>query len=175
LQKEAEKLNCQQVLWLFGPDHELTEVGAMNIFVFLDHGNGKRELVTPSLESGIILPGVTRRSIVELTQGWGEFEVSERKITMPEVMEARSQGRVLEVFGAGTAAVVSPVGGIYYDGKMQKIPTPEKGLATRILSEMCDIHYGRVAHPWAVEVEDWKVDSEQEMKDYFPPQSAVCS
>lgn len=83
--KQAEKYNCQQVLWLYGEDHEITEVGAMNLFVFLEHGNGQKELVTPPLDSGIILPGVTRRSIVELTQEWGDFKVSERKITMGEV------------------------------------------------------------------------------------------
>ena len=57
----------------------------MNIFVFLEHGDGKKELVTPPLDAGIILPGVTRRSILEMTKPWGEFEVSERKITMKEV------------------------------------------------------------------------------------------
>ena len=59
-QEQAAKNNCHQVLWLFGEDHEITEVGAMNIFVFLDKGNGRKELVTPTLESGVILPGVTR-------------------------------------------------------------------------------------------------------------------
>ena len=73
------------MLWLLGPDHEITEVGAMNIFVFMDGKDGKPELVTPSLESGVILPGVTRRSIIEMTQEWGEFDVSERKVTMKEV------------------------------------------------------------------------------------------
>ena len=83
-----------KVLWLFGPDHEVTEVGAMNVFAFLeDKSTGKRELVTPPLDKGIILPGVTRRSIVELTSEWDEFEVSERKLTMPELMEANEDGR----------------------------------------------------------------------------------
>ena len=83
-----------KVLWLFGPDHEVTEVGAMNVFAFLeDKATGKRELVTPPLDKGIILPGVTRRSIVELTSEWDEFEVSERKLTMPELMEANKDGR----------------------------------------------------------------------------------
>lgn len=61
--EHAAKLNCQQVLWLFGPDHEVTEVGAMNVFAFLENkSTGKRELVTPPLDQGIILPGVTRSS-----------------------------------------------------------------------------------------------------------------
>ena len=60
LQKVAERYNCQQCLWLYGPDHTITEVGAMNIFILLDKGNGAKELVTPPLEGGIILPGITR-------------------------------------------------------------------------------------------------------------------
>ena len=59
-QKIAERYNCQQCLWLYGPDHTITEVGAMNIFILLDKGNGQKELVTPALDGGIILPGVTR-------------------------------------------------------------------------------------------------------------------
>ena len=89
-QKTAEKYGCQQVLWLFGEDHELTEVGAMNIFIYMEHPNGCRELVTPSLDKGIILPGITRRSIIEMASKWEEegdsFQVSERTITMKEVI-----------------------------------------------------------------------------------------
>ena len=70
--------------------------------------------VTPPLDKGIILPGVTRRSIIELTTNWGEFRVEERKMTMSDLMEANQEGRLVEMFGAGTAAVVSPIGGIHY-------------------------------------------------------------
>ncbi|TRY80015.1 hypothetical protein TCAL_06570, partial [Tigriopus californicus] len=164
--KHAEKYGCQQVLWLFGADHEITEVGAMNIFALFDHGSGKKELVTPPLDQGIILPGVTRRSIIELVSEWGEFEVSERKVTMKEVLEANSKGQLLEMFGAGTAAVVSPVGGIYFDGKMQQIPVPETSLAQRIMNSMSDIYYGRVKHNWAIDVEEWKIDRNQHLQDY---------
>jgi len=165
--EHAAKLNCQQVLWLFGPDHEVTEVGAMNVFAFLQNkSTGKKELVTPPLDKGIILPGVTRRSIVEMTSEWGEFEVSERKLTMPELMEANEDGRLLEMFGSGTAAIVSPIGGIHYEGKMRPIPTPEDSLAQRVMDSMCDIYYGRRSHPWAVEIEEWKVDPTQKIKDY---------
>merc|ERR1719341_2564823 len=78
--------------------------------------DGIHELVTPPLSTGVILPGVTRRSIIELTQTWSDLRVSERKITMGEVMEAQEDGRLLEMFGSGTAAVVSPVGGLHYGG-----------------------------------------------------------
>ncbi len=59
-QKIAERYKCQQCLWLYGPEHTITEVGAMNIFILMDKGNGQKELVTPPLDGGIILPGVTR-------------------------------------------------------------------------------------------------------------------
>ena len=82
----------------------------MNVFAFFDHGNGRKELVTPPLDQGIILPGVTRRSIIELVSEWGEFEVTERKVTMKEIVETNNEGKLVEMFGAGTAAIVSPIG-----------------------------------------------------------------
>ena len=96
------------------------QVGAMNLFILLAKEEGGRELVTPALDTGVILPGVTRsqdpdpryltlprRSIIELTQTWPNLTVSERKITMGEVMAAQATGRLIEMFGSGTAAVVS--------------------------------------------------------------------
>ena len=86
LQKIAEKAGCHQCLWLLGEDHEITEVGAMNIFVVMrSEAGGDLELVTPPLDSGCILPGITRQSILELTREWGDFNVVERRITMKEV------------------------------------------------------------------------------------------
>merc|ERR1711874_439161 len=103
-QKIAEQHGCQQCLWLFGDDHEITEVGAMNLFILLRRGDGSKELVTPPLDKGTILPGVTRRSIIELCSTWPDLAVTERKITMSEVMTALAEGRLLEMFGSGTAA-----------------------------------------------------------------------
>ena len=111
--------------------------------------------------SGVILPGVTRRSIVELCSSWPGIQVSERKITMAEVMTANSEGRLVEMFGSGTAAVVSPVGGLHYQGQMVTIPTPEHGLASKIMTAMSDIYYGRVESNWAIDVEKWNVDPHQ--------------
>ena len=118
-------------MWLFGPDEEITEVGAMNIFAFFKHSNGQKELVTPSLESGLILPGVTRLSILELTKSWNEFEISERKLTIHEILEGAKNETLLEVFGAGTAVIISSVGNILYGGKMNPLPVPEDGLSHR--------------------------------------------
>ena len=82
----AEAKKCHQCLWLLGSDDEITEVGAMNIFVLLKKENSSDlELVTPPLDTGVILPGITRRSVIELTKEWDEFEVNERRITMGEV------------------------------------------------------------------------------------------
>ncbi|KAF4524679.1 hypothetical protein B566_EDAN009523 [Ephemera danica] len=75
---QALGLGLQQVLWLFGDDHQLTEVGTMNIFVLLINDNGERELITPPLD-GLILPGITRQSIIELALEWNEFKVTERQ------------------------------------------------------------------------------------------------
>jgi branched-chain amino acid aminotransferase len=89
-----------QNLWLFGPQDNITEVGTMNLFLLWTNEQGQRELVTPPLD-GTILPGVTRDSILALARGWGEFEVSERPITMPQVVQALKEKRVHEMFGAG--------------------------------------------------------------------------
>ena len=105
---------AQQVLFLPGDDHRVTEVGSMNVFVVMRTASGQVELVTAPL-SGDILPGVTRRSILDLARAdpasVGVDVVSERVFTMPEVVAASRDGRLLEVFGAGTAAVVCPVRG----------------------------------------------------------------
>ncbi|XP_037086748.1 branched-chain-amino-acid aminotransferase, cytosolic-like [Pollicipes pollicipes] len=150
VQKVAEKEGLQQVMWLYGEDHQITEVGTMNIFCFLLNESGERELVTPPLD-GIILPGVTRRSILDLARLWGEFAVSERRLTMAEFTRAAAEGRVLEMFGAGTACIVCPVERLRYLGQDIDVPTPEgeASLTHRFLAALSDIQYGRVAHPWS--------------------------
>lgn len=133
----------------------------MNLFILLRNRDGSQELVTPPLDTGVILPGVTRRSIVEMVSTWPGLTVTERRITMKEVMAAHAENRLVEMFGSGTAAVVSPVGGLHYEGRMVSIPTPEDGLAVKIMAAMSDIYYGRVASPWAIDVEEWNVDQNQ--------------
>lgn len=165
-QNIAQQNGCHQCLWLFGPDHEITEVGAMNLFILLRRKDGTRELVTSPLTSGIILPGVTRRSIIEMVSTWPNITVSERKITMGEVLEARQEGRLLEMFGSGTAAIVTPVGGLHYGGQMWNIPTSQAGLASKVFGAMTDIYYGKVFSPWAIDVEEWNIDQDQELEDY---------
>ena len=126
LKELAAKHNCHQALWLFGPDQEITEVGSMNIFALFQQANSEKlELVTPPLESGLILPGVTRRSVLELARDSNEFDVNERKLTIKEILNAAQEGTLVEMFGTGTAAIVTPVGNIFYDGIMNPLPIPE--------------------------------------------------
>jgi len=173
IQKIAEQHGCHQCLWLFGPDHEITEVGAMNLFILMSTTDGTLELVTPTLDSGVILPGVTRKSIIELVGKWDGIKVTERKITMGEVMNARAQGRLIEMFGSGTAAVVSPVGGLHYQGVMHSIPTPKDGLAVKVLAAMSDIYYGRTPSTWAQDVEDPNVDFEEDYLHQHPDEARM--
>ncbi|KAK3893273.1 hypothetical protein Pcinc_002906 [Petrolisthes cinctipes] len=151
VQRYAEAKGLHQVLWLFGPEHRITEVGAMNIFIFLDKGNGEKELVTPPLD-GLILPGVTRDSLLTLAREWGEFQVSERDITMTELVQASHDKKLLEMFGAGTAAVVTPVGSIHYQDQVINIPTMDhdQPLNQRFYKTITGIQYGRIPSPWAI-------------------------
>nr|XP_061805097.1 branched-chain-amino-acid aminotransferase, cytosolic-like isoform X2 [Nerophis lumbriciformis] len=150
VQSEAVQRGCQQVLWLYGDTEEITEVGTMNLFIYWTDENGEKELVTPPLD-GIILPGVTRQSLLDLARNWNEFKVTERKMGMKELLSALDAGRILEVFGAGTACVVCPVGSLLYKGETYNIPTMQNGpdLAKRFYKELTDIQYGRKASEWA--------------------------
>ncbi|KAH6936981.1 hypothetical protein HPB50_024917 [Hyalomma asiaticum] len=84
-----------------------------------------------------------------------EFKVSERKITMAEIREALKEGRLLEMFGCGTACVICPIERLHHRGENLHIPTMEQSspLANRVLKAITDIQYGAVPHSWAIEVE----------------------
>ena len=155
---EAASRGFQQNLWLFRDPRDgeeyVTEVGTMNLFAALRHPDGRRELVTAPLD-GTILEGVLRDSVLALArerlvlEGW---EVNERPFTMREVAEASDEGRLLEVFGSGTAAVVSPVRSISWNGRMVDCglkPESEAGeLAMRLKGWIESIQYGDEEHPW---------------------------
>ncbi|XP_049639778.1 branched-chain-amino-acid aminotransferase, cytosolic isoform X3 [Suncus etruscus] len=148
-QCEAAENGCQQVLWLYGEDNQITEVGTMNLFLYWINEDGEEELATPPLD-GIILPGVTRQSILDLARTWGEFKVSERYLTMSDLTSALKGGRVREMFGSGTACVVCPVSEILYKDQTLHIPTMDNGpkLASRILNKLSDIQYGKEESDW---------------------------
>ncbi|XP_076861513.1 branched-chain-amino-acid aminotransferase, cytosolic [Brachyhypopomus gauderio] len=148
-QYEAADRGCQQVLWLYGDDQQITEVGTMNVFLHWINEEGEEELATPPLD-GIILPGVTRLSILELARDWGEFKVAERSLTMADLCRALEEERVKEMFGSGTACVVCPISRVLYQGKDLQIPCEADfpPLATRLLRELTDIQYGRIPSDW---------------------------
>jgi len=155
-QVESAALGYSQVLWLWGEKEEITEVGAMNVFFFLINEETKRpELVTAPLTRGDILPGVTRDSILHLTRSWGDFDVSERYPTMMEIVKASQDGRLIEAFGAGTAAVVAPISSIHYKGKDIDIPATGE-LTKRIWNEITSIQYGKVKGPtgWSIVIDE---------------------
>lgn len=160
-QMEAASRGFQQNLWLFPEDGEeyVTEVGTMNLFTaFKDKHTGQKELVTAPLD-GTILEGVTRDSILALArerlepEGW---KISERKYTMREMTEAEADGRLIEVFGAGTAAIVSPVRHISWNNRMINCGLKEDEesgeIATRMKNWIEDIQYGTEPHPWSVKI-----------------------
>ncbi|GAX14960.1 branched-chain amino acid aminotransferase [Fistulifera solaris] len=151
----AAEHGCSQILWLFGENEEITEVGAMNVFFYLINDDTQRlELVTAPLTRGDILPGVTRDSILHLARSWGDFDVSERYVTMAEIEKAAKDGRLIEAFGAGTAAVVTPISSIRHKGKDIDISTETGELTRRIWNEITGIQYGKIAGPpgWSVKL-----------------------
>ena len=133
----AKKRGFTQVLWLDGLEGKyIEEVGTMNIFFYIDD-----ELVTPPLE-GTILPGVTRDSVIRLAREW-DIKVRERKISIGEVFSATKEGRLKEIFGSGTAAVISPVGEIHHgDDRVTINQGRIGGLAQRLYDEITGIQYG---------------------------------
>ncbi|KAJ9318827.1 hypothetical protein DTO271D3_957 [Paecilomyces variotii] len=155
-QLEAASRGFQQNLWLFGEEEYVTEVGTMNLFIALrNKETGQKELVTAPLD-GTILEGVTRDSVLQLArerllpEGWA---VSERKIRMSEVAEAAETGRLIEVFGAGTAAIVSPVRKISYKGNLVDCGLKENEeageIALRMKNWIESIQYGDEEHKWS--------------------------
>eukprot|EP00164_Ancoracysta_twista_P008349 GFYU01012045.1.p1 GENE.GFYU01012045.1~~GFYU01012045.1.p1 ORF type:complete len:410 (-),score=121.13 GFYU01012045.1:217-1446(-) len=155
----AASKGYSQVLWLYGQREQVTEVGTMNLFVHWKNEQGEEELVTASLD-GTILPGVTRSSIIELAKLRG-IKVSERSFYMDEVLAAHADDRIYEAFGAGTAAVVSPINCIGYKGKDYAIPLNKDDpnakagkLAQYFWDTLTSIQYGEIEGPegWSVVV-----------------------
>jgi len=150
----ASQKGYQQILWL--QDNKITEVGTMNLFCLWKNKKGEKELITAPLD-GQILPGVTRKSILDLAREWKEFKVTEEEWTMDSLVQALQEGRVIEMFGAGTAAVVSPVNNIFYGGKDYKVPckNDQAGeLTSRCMDTLLAIQYGETPSPWSEVVEE---------------------
>lgn len=149
-QENAERQGYAQVLWLDGIERKyVEEVGSMNIFFKI---NG--EVITPAL-NGSILPGVTRDSVLHLLNHWN-VPVTERRISMEELEEAYEEGLLEEVFGTGTAAVISPVGELSWGDKKFVINNGQTGeLSQRLYHTLTGIQLGKEEDifNWIIKVE----------------------
>ncbi|MDR1045824.1 MAG: branched-chain amino acid aminotransferase [Candidatus Adiutrix sp.] len=146
---EAHKKGYSQLLWLDPCEHKyVEEVGSMNMFFVIGD-----EIVTSPL-AGTVLPGVTRDSVCVMAEDWG-LKVAQRLLSIDEIIEAGENGRLQEAFGAGTAAVISPVGRLHYKGRDIVVGDGGIGKITRRLyDELTGIQYGSRpdAHHWIMPV-----------------------
>lgn len=138
-QEEAAEQGYIQTLWLDGVERKyIEEVGAMNVFFKIDG-----EVVTPALV-GSILGGITRMSIIELLQAKG-YKVSERRITIDELVEAYKAGKLEEAWGTGTAAVISPMGELKYGDLVMTINDGKIGETSQMLYDtLTGIQWGKI-------------------------------
>lgn len=138
--QKAQQQGFDQVLWLDAHEHKyVEEVGTMNIFFVIDG-----TLITPDLR-GTILPGITRDSIIRLAKEQLDIPVEERRISIDEVMKAADKGTLEEAFGAGTAAVISPVKEINHDGKSIQIHENERGpIGQKLYNTITGIQQGEI-------------------------------
>nr|WP_073177011.1 branched-chain amino acid aminotransferase [Allomuricauda flava] len=126
-----------QVIWTDDNTHEyIEEAGAMNIFVRIN------DTLITGPTSDRILDGITRKSILEIAEDQG-IATEVRKITVSEVVEAAKNGSLKEMFGAGTAAVVSPIAGFGYQGTDYELPELDNSYATQLKTYITDIQYNR--------------------------------
>jgi len=146
---EATKVGYSQVLWLDALERKwIEEVGTMNLFVIFDD-----EVATPPL-GGSILPGITRDSVLTLAKDYG-MTPKERMISIDEIIEGISSGKVKEIFGCGTAAIIAPVGSLWYKGAPYEVADGQTGEVTqRLFDDLIGIQSGERedSHGWVVEV-----------------------
>lgn len=147
--ERAAKSGFSQVLWLDGIERRnIEEVGAMNVMFKI---NGK--VITPEL-GGSVLPGITRKSAIEILKQWG-YEVHERAFSIHELIAAAGDGSLEEAWGTGTAAVISPIGQIRYEGKDYYLGgnKPDKldrigDVTHRLYDTLTGIQWGKIPDPY---------------------------
>ena len=141
--EEAQQKGFTQVLWLDAAERRyVEEVGTMNIFFVIND-----EVITAPL-NGSILPGITRDSVIRILEDWG-VKVSERPLAIDEVTAAAESGSLREAFGAGTAAVISPVGQFTYQGRDYPVAGGKMGeLSQRLYDEIVAIQYAEKDDPY---------------------------
>ena len=149
-QEIAEERGYTQVLWLDGVEKKyIEEVGTMNIMFVINN-----EVVTPAL-NGSILPGITRRSAIELLRANG-YKVTERKVSIQEIFDAADNGTLNEAFGTGTAAVISPVGELLWEDRTIMINNGEIGPVSHLVYDtITGIQSGKIEdkYGWITKVD----------------------
>jgi branched-chain amino acid aminotransferase len=152
--REVQKMGYDQILWLDGIHHRyLQEIGTMNVFVIIDG-----VIITPALDQGTILDGVTRDSILKIAENEG-YLVQERDISIDEVINAYHEGKLQDMFGTGTAAVLSHIGEFHYKGENYELPPVEdREISNKLKARLTSIKSGKAEdvfgwlHPVSVDV-----------------------
>ncbi|KAF4815855.1 Branched-chain-amino-acid aminotransferase [Colletotrichum tropicale] len=164
-QGEARRLGYDQILWLFGPDRQITEAGSANVFVIWRTSTGGLQMVTPPLdERKIILAGGTRRSILELSRKLfvggpankeaEEVEVLESDITMSDIVRSVDDESLAAVFVVGTAAWVQQVAEIMFDGRTIRLPLGKVPHVPLLKEKLEGIVYGKEVSPWGEVIDE---------------------
>ena len=137
--KEAHKQGYDQLLWMDGCEHKyIHEIGTMNVFFVIDN-----KVVTPSIQDGEILDGVTRDSVITILKNKG-IPVEERKVTIDEVYNAYKNGRLQDAFGTGTAATIAPISDLGYKGENLELPpVSARNISNMVKDELENIKTGR--------------------------------
>lgn len=139
-----------QILWVDGFEHKyVQEIGTMNVFFVIGD-----KVITPDLNSGTILAGVTRDSIIQLLKEKG-ITIEERPLSIDEIIAASKAGQLKEAFGAGTAAVVAPIIELNYEGDIVHLPNENDWtISPMIKKELADIRHGHIpdTHHWMMKV-----------------------
>ena len=132
--QDAMKFQCKDVLWLDAAEHKyVEEIGTSNAFFMIGD-----EVITAPLDSGTILPGITRNSVIQLLKSWG-VKVSERKLSIDEIEAAAADGTLKEIFASGTAAVISPIGWLNHNGADMQVADGKVG---PVAQKLYDTLYG---------------------------------
>ena len=145
----AKKEGFKQIIWTDSKEHKyLEEAGTMNMFFRIGD-----KLLTAPTDSSRILPGITRKSIIQLAQDNG-VDIEVRPVEVAEVIEAAKMGNLKEIFGAGTAATILPIVGLKYKEFYSDLPHLDNSYANKFKKMLMDIQYNRVDDPygWRVEV-----------------------
>ena len=135
----AKQKGYDQVLWTDPIEHKwLQEVGMMNVFFIINN-----IAITPSLDDGTILEGVTRASVIQGLKDMN-IAVEERRISIDEVVNAYKAGTISEVFGTGTAAVIAPIRELNYKGTVMEFNTEKYKVSAGVKNWLADLREGRI-------------------------------